>query len=144
MNNNEIYIGQKFSLNKLVTNEDVLMFSEVTGDKNPLHLDDEYAKTTMFGERIAHGMISAGIISGAIGMHLPGQGTTYLSQDLAFKKPVKIGDTIQVNLEVSEVIHKSKFDIVIIKTTCLNNNGDVVVDGFAKVIPPKGMAVIEA
>ena len=72
-------VGDTYTLKKTITNDDVIMFAEVTGDENPLHLDDEYAKTTMFGERIAHGMISAGIISGAIGMHLPGPGTTYLS-----------------------------------------------------------------
>ena len=69
-------VGDTYTLKKTITNDDVIMFAEVTGDENPLHLDDEYAKTTMFGERIDHGMISAGIISGAIGMHLPGPGTT--------------------------------------------------------------------
>ena len=94
-------VGDTFTLKKTISNNDVFMFAEVTGDENPLHLDDEYAKKTMFGERIAHGMISAGIISGVIGMYLPGPGTTYLSQDLRFLKPVKIGDTVTVEVEVS-------------------------------------------
>ena len=121
-------VGDTYTLKKTITNDDVIMFAEVTGDENPIHLDDEYAKTTMFGERIAHGMISAGIISGAIGMHLPGPGTTYLSQDLRFLRPVKIGDTVTVE--------KSKFDIAKIHTVCKNGNNEVVVDGTATVIPP--------
>ena len=145
MNNKEfIFIGEKFSLNKQVTNEDIIKFADVTGDKKPLHLDEEYAKKTIFGQRIAHGMISAGIISGAIGMHLPGQGTTYLSQTLTFKKPVMVGEMLTVDLEVSAVDHKSKFDILSILTKCINKAGEVVVDGMAKVIPPKGMVVKES
>lgn len=132
-----IVIGQKYSFSKQVTNEDVIKFADVTGDQNPLHLDDEYAKTTMFGERIAHGMIGAGIISGAIGMHLPGPGTTYLGQSLSFKRPVKIGDTLTVNLEITSIVEKSKFSIATIKTTCVNQNEEIVIDGEASVIPPK-------
>ena len=129
-------VGDTYTLKKTITNDDVIMFAEVTGDENPLHLDDEYAKTTMFGERIAHGMISAGIISGAIGIQLPGPGTTYLSQDLRFLRPVKIGDTVTVEISVSEIEEKSKFDIAKIHTVCKNGNNEVVVDGTATVIPP--------
>ena len=129
-------VGGTFTLKKTISNNDVFMFAEVTGDENPLHLDDEYAKKTMFGERIAHGMISAGIISGVIGMYLPGPGTTYLSQDLRFLKPVKIGDTVTVEVEVSEIEEKSRFDIAKIRTVCKNANNEIVVDGMATVIPP--------
>ncbi len=129
-------VGDTFTLKKTISNNDVFMFAEVTGDENPLHLDDEYAKKTMFGERIAHGMISAGIISGVIGMYLPGPGTTYLSQDLRFLKPVKIGDTVTVEVEVSEIEEKSRFDIAKIRTVCKNANNEIVVDGMATVIPP--------
>ena len=129
-------VGDTFTLKKTISNNDVFMFAEVTGDENPLHLDDEYAKKTMFGERIAHGMISAGIISGVIGMYLPGPGTTYLSQALRFLKPVKIGDTVTVEVEVSEIEEKSRFDIAKIRTVCKNANNEIVVDGMATVIPP--------
>lgn len=129
-------VGDSYTLKKTITNNDVVMFAEVTGDENPLHLDDEYAKGTIFGQRIAHGMISAGIISGVIGMYLPGPGTTYLSQDIRFLKPVKIGDTVTVELEISEIEAKSKFDIAKIRTVCKNQNNEVVVDGTATVIPP--------
>lgn len=131
-----ISVGDTFTLEKQVTNEDVISFAEVTGDKNPLHLDDAYAKTTMFGKRIAHGMIGAGVISGAIGMHLPGPGTTYLGQDLSFKKPVGIGDTLSVTITVEEIIPKKNFHIAKLKTVCANQNGDVVIEGMATVIPP--------
>ena len=134
--NGRISVGDTFKLSRMVSDDDVIMFAEVTGDKNPLHLDDEYAKTTMFGERIAHGMISAGIISGAIGMHFPGKGTTYLGQNLKFVNPVRIGDTITVSLEVESIVSKSRFDIAEIKTVCTNQDGVVIMDGMATVIPP--------
>ena len=103
-----IKVGDTYSFSKKVSNEDVFSFAEVSGDKNPLHLDDEYAKNTMFKGRIAHGMIGAGVISAAIGMGMPGLGTTYLSQDLKFKKPVRIDDTLTVELEVTEIKEKEK------------------------------------
>ena len=90
--------GQVCTFQKQVSDEDVHKFAEVTGDKNPLHLDDAFAKTTMFKERIAHGMIGAGIISGGLAMHLPGLGTTYLEQELKFQRPVKIGDVLTVEI----------------------------------------------
>ena len=90
--------GQVCTFQKKVSDEDVRKFAEVTGDKNPLHLDDEFARTTMFKERIAHGMIGAGIISGGLAMHMPGLGTTYLEQDLKFMRPVRIGDVLTVEL----------------------------------------------
>lgn len=136
-NNEKLFIGQSYEFSKVISDADVFNFAEVTGDKNPLHLDDDYAKTTIFKERIAHGMIGAGVISGAIGMHLPGPGTTYLGQELSFKQPIKINDRITVKIEVIEIIEKSKFNIVKLRTICLNPNGDVAIEGIATVIPPK-------
>lgn len=133
-----IKVGDTHTFSKQVSNEDVLAFAEVSGDKNPLHLDDEYASKTMFKERIAHGMIGAGVISAAIGMGMPGVGTTYLGQSLSFKKPVKIGDTLTVEMEVTNITPKEKFDIATLKTSCQNQNGEVVIDGEATVIPPRG------
>ncbi len=92
--------GQVCTFQKQVSDEDVHKFAEVTGDKNPLHLDDAFARTTMFKERIAHGMIGAGIISGGLAMRLPGLGTTYLEQELKFQRPVKIGDILTVELSM--------------------------------------------
>ncbi|MGN0306515.1 MAG: MaoC family dehydratase [Lachnospiraceae bacterium] len=134
----KIKVGDTHTFSKQVSNEDVLAFAEVSGDKNPLHLDDEYASKTMFKERIAHGMIGAGVISAAIGMGMPGVGTTYLGQSLSFKKPVKIGDTLTVEMEVTKITPKEKFDIATLKTICRNQNGEVVIDGEATVIPPRG------
>lgn len=133
----DMFVGQKKSFTKTISNEDVLNFSEVTGDKNPIHIDDDYAKTTSFGKRIAHGMISAGLISAVIGMHMPGPGTVYLGQNLTFKKIVKIGDTLTAEAEVVEIIPKSKFTIAKLKTTVTNQDGEVVTEGEATIIPPQ-------
>ncbi|MBQ9990685.1 MAG: MaoC family dehydratase [Lachnospiraceae bacterium] len=132
-----IKVGDTYEFSKKVSNEDVFSFAEVSGDKNPLHLDDEYAKNTMFGGRIAHGMIGAGVISAAIGMGMPGVGTTYLGQTLKFKKAVRIDDTLTVELEVTSITEKEKFDIATMKTICKNQDGDVVIEGEATVIPPR-------
>ncbi len=137
MSRPSIKVGDTCDFSKTVTNEDVFNFAEVSGDKNPLHLDDEYAKTTMFGQRIAHGMIGAGIISAAIGMKMPGVGTTYLDQSLKFKAPVHIGDTLTAHIEVIDLIEKPKFDIAKLKTTCTTQDGTVVIEGEASVIPPR-------
>ena len=128
--------GQVCTFQKKVSDEDVRKFAEVTGDKNPLHLDDGFASTTMFKERIAHGMIGAGIISGGLAMHMPGLGTTYLDQDLKFMRPVRIGDVLTVELKVLEILPKTKFDIAKIRTTCMNEQGEIVISGTATVIPP--------
>ncbi len=131
-----IEVGQVCTFTKQISDEDVKQFAQVTGDRNPLHLDDEFAKTTMFGERIAHGMIGAGIISGGLAMHMPGIGTTYLGQEIKFQRPIKINDVLTVNMEVLEIIPKAKFDIAKISTTCMNQQGEVVISGTATVIPP--------
>lgn len=128
--------GQVCTFQKKVSDEDVRKFAEVTGDKNPLHLDDGFASTTMFKDRIAHGMIGAGIISGGLAMHMPGLGTTYLEQDLKFMRPVRIGDVLTVELKVLEILPKTKFDIAKIRTTCMNEQGEIVISGTATVIPP--------
>ena len=129
--------GQVCTFQKKVSDEDVRKFAEVTGDKNPLHLDDEFARTTMFKERIAHGMIGAGIISGGLAMHMPGIGTTYLEQDLKFMRPVRIGDVLTVEIKVLEILPKTKFDIAKILTTCTNDLVEVVISWTATVIPPE-------
>ncbi len=133
----ELYIGQKDSMSKTITEYDVYGFAGITGDLNPAHVNEEYAKDSVFKTRIAHGMIGAGFISAVLGMKLPGPGTIYLGQDLKFKSPVKIGDTITAEVEVMDIKDKGKFHIATIKTNCYNQLGELVIDGTATVIPPK-------
>lgn len=125
-------IGMSDSLGKTITESDVALFAGLSLDVNPLHLNEEYAKTTMFKGRIAHGMIGAGLISAVLGTRLPGMGTIYLSQDLKFLAPVHIGDTITAKVEVTELIDAKK--MVKLRTTCTNQDGVIVIDGEAKVL----------
>lgn len=128
----EIRIGDSASMSKTVTEYDVYTFAGVTGDFNSVHVDAEFAKTTMFKERIAHGMLSAGFISAVIGTALPGKNTIYLGQDLQFKAPVKIGDTVTATVEVLEKIEGK--NRLVLKTTVTNQNGVIVTDGKAMVM----------
>ena len=131
----QLEVGQKASFTKTVTEADVYNFAGVTGDFNPAHMNEEYAKNTAFKTRIAHGMLSAGFISAVLGTKLPGPGTIYLNQDLIFTKPVQFGDTITATITVDELIKEK--NRAILKTVCTNQDGDVVVEGTAKVMPPK-------
>lgn len=131
----ELRVGEAAVFTKTVSVSDIETFARLTGDSNPLHTDPAFAKTTRFGERIAQGMLSASIISAVIGTKLPGPGTIYVSQDLRFLRPVKIGDTIVAKVEVVE-LHQEK-NRVKLRTTCLNQMGEEVIDGHAFVIPPK-------
>ena len=128
----KLEIGMYDSLGKTVTESDVVIFAGTSLDVNPLHLNEEYAKTTMFKGRIAHGMIGAGLISAVLGTKLPGQGTIYLSQNLKFIAPVKIGDTITAKVEIIELTDAKK--MVKLRTTCVNQDGVLVIDGEAKVL----------
>jgi len=98
----EINVGDSASYSRLVTEREVELFAAVSGDHNPVHLDPEYAATTQFGECIAHGMLTGAFVSAAIAMELPGPGTIYLGQNLQFRAPVLLGDTVTVYLEVIE------------------------------------------
>jgi len=125
----EINVGDKATFTKKVTEEDVVKFADVTGDTNPAHMDEEYAKTTMFKKRIAHGMISAGMISAVLGTKLPGPGAIYMSQTLKFKAPVNFGDELTAVAEIVEKIEeKKRFKI---KTYVENQDGKVVTEGEA-------------
>ena len=104
----DLEIGMKRDLTKLITDEDIEKFAEVSTDHNPVHLDEEYAQETMFQGRIAHGMLTAGLISAVIGEQLPGHGTVYLGQTLKFMAPVRPGDIVFVEVEVSEIDHKKR------------------------------------
>ena len=99
----DLQIGMSASVSRTVSEADILMFAGVSGDTNPVHLDAEFAASTMFGGRIAHGMFSAGLISAVFGTRLPGPGCIYLSQSLKFKAPVKIGQTVVAKVTVKEL-----------------------------------------
>jgi 3-hydroxybutyryl-CoA dehydratase len=126
--------GDTAEMSKTVTEEDIFLFAKVTGDYNPVHVSKEFAEKTRFGERIAHGMLSAGLISAVIGMKLPGPGCLYLSQTLNFRGAVKIGDEITARVEVAEVISEKRLRL---KTECLNQRSETVLDGEAIIVPPR-------
>jgi 3-hydroxybutyryl-CoA dehydratase len=132
---NEIEIGQKASLTKEITEEFVYVFAGSTGDLNPIHINEEYAKKTKFKSRIAHGLISVSLIGAVLGKELPGEGSIYVSQDIVFKAPVFIGDTVTAELEVlKKDVEKNK---LVLRTTCINQNGQVVIEGIAVTMPAK-------
>lgn len=124
-------IGHTFQKQFVMSEEKVNKFADVTGDRNPVHIDEEYAKSTIFKQRICHGMLVSSCISSAIANDLPGPGTIYLSQTLSFKHPVFLEDTVTVNLEVAKI--REDKNIMTIKTTCKNQNNVLVIDGEAVV-----------
>lgn len=124
--------GDKASRTTTITDEMIRTFAALTGDSNPVHLDDAYAAGTRFGRRIAHGMIAAGLISAAIANDLPGPGTVYLSQTLQFKAPVYPGDTVTITVEVKNV--RPDKPIITLGTTCTNQDQKVVLEGEAVVM----------
>src|SRR3990170_1474463 len=125
----EFAVGQSATWTKTITEADVIAYAGITGDFNPLHVDRVYAARSRFGERIAHGLLTAGLISAVLGMRLPGPGGIFLSQTLNFLKPVRIGDTVTASAEV--VGYRADKRILTLKTTCHNQRGEVVVDGEA-------------
>jgi len=130
----EIEVGQHFVDSIVVTDQMVRDFARVTGDSNPMHLDDAFAATTVFRRRVAHGMLTASLISRCIGIGFPGPGTIYLQQQLKFIRPVFIGDTITVQLEVVEKIEEKK--AIRLSTTCIGRKGEIVLTGDALILPP--------
>ena len=124
-------IGDKASLSKTITEADVVLFAGVTGDFNPIHVNEEFAKKGLFGKRIAHGMLGAGLISAVIGTELPGVNCIYLGQDLKFVAPVYLGDTITAEVEITNLRDDKK--IITLATTVRNQNGETVIEGQAVV-----------
>ena len=129
----DLKVGMSDSMSKTVTEADIVLYSGITGDFNPIHVDEEYAQTTAFKGRIAHGMVSAGFISAVLAMKLPGPGSIYLGQTLQFKAPVRIGDTVTTTVTITEIKLEKK--IVILETTCAIK-GDVVVTGNSTMMKP--------
>ena len=125
----DIAIGDEASFAKTITEADIVTYAGLTGDFNPVHIDAEYAKASMFKERIAHGMLVSGLISAVLGTQLPGANAIYLGQDLKFKAPVKIGDTATATVTVIEKRDDKR--IITLKTTVTNQDGVVVIDGTA-------------
>lgn len=131
----KVEIGARASRTKTITDADIRTFAAISGDANPIHLDEDYAKTTRFGRRIAHGMLTASLISAVIGNDLPGVGSIYLSQTLTFKAPVYLDDTITATVEV--IAFREEKRIATLRTFCTNQDGTVVLEGEAIVMAPK-------
>lgn len=127
-------VGQTYKKSFAITAELIEGFARVTGDYNPIHLDEDYARQTIFEKRVAQGMLGAGILSGVLGCQFPGTGTIYLSQTLKFLKPVFIGDEITLRLEVLEIINAK--NRVRLETAFTNQKGEAVITGEALVMPP--------
>ena len=130
-----IKVGDTASLTKTFTESDVLSFAEISGDRNPVHIDPKFAATTRFKRQIVHGMLTAGMISAVLGMQLPGPGSIYLKQELNFRAPVYFGDTITATVAVTKV--REDKPIVTLKTVCTNQEGAKVIDGEAVLMVQK-------
>lgn len=128
---NELYVGQACSLSKRFTTDEVIEFSKLSLDNNPVHLDEEYAKTTIFKNRIVHGFLSGSLISAIIGTMLPGNGSIYLNQNLNFRKPIYHNQLITGRVTVLEILPEKS--LVKLETICINDNSDIVLDGSALV-----------
>ncbi|QBP41228.1 MaoC family dehydratase [Paenisporosarcina antarctica] len=128
----DLKIGDKASLSKTISESDIYQFAGITGDFNPLHVDAEYAKKSIFSERIAHGILTAGFISSVLAMKLPGSDTIYLSQNLIFRAPVRIGDTVIAEVEIIEKRDDKK--IIRLRTQVRNQRDEIVIDGEAIVM----------
>lgn len=131
----DLKVGMEASYTRVITDADLRNFADVSGDHNPVHLDEAYAAATMFKGRIAHGMLSASFISKVIGTQLPGPGTIYMSQSLNFRAPVRIGDEVVTTVSVAELLPEKKRAVLTCR--CLVN-GKAVLEGEALVMVPSG------
>ena len=126
----ELNIGMSASISKTISESDILNFADLVGDYNSVHLDEEKAKESIFGRRIAHGMLVGSLISSVIGTKLPGDGTIYLEQNLKFQRPIYISDTITTLVTVNEILNEKK-GIYRLDTVVMNQNEEVVINGYA-------------
>jgi 3-hydroxybutyryl-CoA dehydratase len=129
----DLHVGQTATLSKTITDADIRMYAEVSLDNNPVHLDEEAGRQSRFGGRIAHGMLSAGLISALLGTRLPGAGTIYLSQSLSFRAPVRIGDTVTATVEITDLNLPKKR--ATLRTVCKVKE-EMVINGEAVVLVP--------
>jgi len=137
----ELEIGSSATFSKKLTEEDLILFAKVSGDINPVHLDEEFATNSIFKTRIGHGMWTGSVISATLATVIPGPGTIYLAQDIQFKRPVKLNDEITVTLTVTKKIDKN--NQVILDCKVVNQNGVIIAVGEAKVIAPTEKVVLE-
>ncbi|MDG2319194.1 MAG: MaoC family dehydratase [Rhodospirillaceae bacterium] len=128
--------GMSAAFTKMVTEADIIKYADISGDTNPVHLDADYAAATMFKERIAHGMLTAGFISAVFGTKLPGPGSIYVNQSLKFRAPVKIGDTVTATVTVTGKVPEKKF--VTFSTVCTVNDKPVLEGEATLMVPAKG------
>ena len=134
-----LQLNDSGSFTKTITERDVFEFADASGDFNPLHIDEEYARRSRFGKRIVHGILMAGIISTVLGGEIPGVGTIFCELHIRFLKPVFFGDTITANAIVSQIINPKRIRLVVY---CVNQNGEDVAMGNAIVIPPESTQII--
>ncbi|HEX6829339.1 MAG TPA: MaoC family dehydratase [Burkholderiales bacterium] len=127
----ELSVGMSAEFAKTITEADILLFGAASGDNQAVHFDEEYAAKTMFKGRIAHGILSAGVISAALGNRLPGPGTVYLAQTLKFKAPVRAGDTVRARVTIKEIVPEKKR---VVLETIASVNGSPVLEGEATVM----------
>jgi 3-hydroxybutyryl-CoA dehydratase len=127
-------VGDSAEMIKVITEEDIYLFAGITGDRNPMHISKEFAAKGRFGERIAHGILTAGLISAVLGMKLPGPGCLSVSMTFTFLRPVKIGDEITARAEVVEMISEKRIRL---RTQCFNQRKEMVIDGEAIMVPPR-------
>ena len=137
---NTLKIGDKAQFTKQIREEEVILFAKISGDDNPIHLDEEYAKNSIFKQKIAHGFLVGSLISAVIAKDLPGNGTIYLSQNLKFLAPVFLNETITAHIEVLDF---PKGNQVLLSTICKNQDQKVVIEGTALVIAPKSIVLIK-
>lgn len=130
-------IGEKASCSKTFTETDIVLFAGISGDFNPIHIDQEYAKQTNFKQRIAHGLLTSGLLSQLLGMHLPGKGSIYMNQTLKFTAPVFIGDTIKAIAQIEGIDEVRK--TVTLQTDCYNQKNELVLTGKAMMMVPGGV-----
>ena len=124
--------GEKAELSRSICEIDIQQMAEITGDTNPVHVDEEFARKTRFGGCIAHGVFCSGLISAVLGTKLPGPGSVYLKQSLQFLLPVRVGDTVTAEVEVTD--WRADKRIIVLKTNCFNQDGEAVAEGEAVLI----------
>lgn len=131
-----IEVGQRASLSRTITDDDIAAFARLTGDHNPLHVDEAFALRSRFGRRVAHGLLSAGLVSAVLGTRLPGPGAIYLQQTFRFVRPVYPGDTVTATVEVTA--YREDRRMATLRTTCTDQRGEIILDGEAIVLldPP--------
>jgi acyl dehydratase len=128
----KIQVGEMAEVSKTITGEDVRVFADLTGDHNPVHLDDEYASATRFKRRVAHGMLTASLISSVLANQLPGEGTIYLSQSLRFVAPVYLDDTVTARVTITRI--REDKPVATLETVCVNQRGELLIKGEAVVL----------